>query len=124
MHAHNINTKIYKETKNLFEKINKQIEEEIDKIIKIAEEEPEKMATSNFNSELSLAMQEFDWVKKLREIGDALKSPELLALKQQLSESIAEANKIRSELTEIFKNSQHSEIETVIQSLSKIYSSK
>ena len=37
MHAHNINTKTYKDAKRLFEKINDQLDEEIGKIIKTAE---------------------------------------------------------------------------------------
>lgn len=136
MHAHNINAKTYRDAKRLFGKINDQLDEEIGKIIKLAEEEPEKMDESKFNSELSLAMQELDWTKQLRESISiaqspeiaairrqlAETSPELLALRQQLAIDIAETNAIKSELAQIIKSVQSPEVKAIKQQFADIHS--
>ena len=131
MHAHNINTKTYKDAKRLFEKINDQLDEEIGKIIKTAEEEPEKLEDSKFNTELNLAIQELDLAKQLREIVASVQSPEVIsiqqqiaasrpeiaALQQQLSIDIAEANLMKRELADIIKCAQSPELITLQQQI-------
>lgn len=56
MHAHNIDTKTFREAKKLFEDINEQLDSEIDFIIKRAEEAPEETADSAFNEALNTAL--------------------------------------------------------------------
>ena len=56
MHAHNINTKIYRAAKKLFEDINKQLDVEIGTIIHTAEMQSEETASTDFNDTLSTAL--------------------------------------------------------------------
>ncbi len=56
MHAHNINTKIYRAAKKLFEDINKQLDIEIGTIIHTAETQAEETASTDFNDSLSTAL--------------------------------------------------------------------
>ena len=130
MHAHNISSKTYKEAKKLFGKINEQLDEEIGKIIKIAEEEPEKMDNSQFNSELSLAIKELDLTQQLRELIHITQSPEMLAIRQQLSEispvvselrqQLGATNAFRTELADIIKSVQSPEITAIQKQLAEL----
>lgn len=57
MHAHNINTATYRAAKRLFAQLNEQIGNEISSIIQTVEERPEAATESDFNSQLSAALQ-------------------------------------------------------------------
>lgn len=132
MHAHNINTKTYKEAKKLFVKINEQLDEEIGKIIEIAEEEPEKMDDSQFNSELSLAIKELDLTKELRELIAITQSPEIAAIRRQLSEipsavlelrqQLDSTSDFRKELADIVKSVQSPEITSLQKQIAELKS--
>lgn len=123
MHAHNIDAKTFKSAKKLFEKINVQLDTEIGKIIKIAEEDPKTIEDSQFNSELNLAIQELDWQKQLREIISAVQSPEIVALRHQLTESSPEITAIREQLAEVVRYAQSPEVLAMQKEFSKIKSS-
>lgn len=56
MHAHNIDSKTFRDAKKLFSDINKQLDAEIGLIIRKAKEEPEKTADSEFNDALNSAL--------------------------------------------------------------------
>lgn len=56
MHAHNIDTKTFRQAKKLFVDINEQLDTEIGLIIKKAEEAPEETADSAFNEALNTAL--------------------------------------------------------------------
>ena len=115
--------KILKLFEKLFEKINVQLDTEIGKIIKTAEEDPKTIEDSQFNSELNLAIQELDWQKQLREIISAVQSPEMVALRQQLTESSPEITAIREQLAEVVRYAQSPEVLAMQKEFSKIKSS-
>lgn len=59
MHAHDIETKIFRDAKKLYDQINKQLDSEIRKIIDIAEKNPEEAKNSDYNSDLSSALERY-----------------------------------------------------------------
>ena len=59
MHAHDVETKIFRDAKKLYEQINKQLDSEIRKIIDIAEKNPEETKNSDYNSDLSSALERY-----------------------------------------------------------------
>ncbi len=121
MHAHNINTKTYKDAKKLFKKINEQLDKEIGKIIEVAETEPERMSESPFNSELSIAIRELDLTRQIREAISSLQSPEVLAIRQQLSADIAGVNEIRQEIANLVKRANSPELIAIRQQISELH---
>lgn len=142
MHAHNINTKTYKDAKKLFKKINEQLDEEIGKIIEIAEEEPEKM-TEAFNAELKSAMRLLDSTKEIinirdiiskaqpaellaikQQIADMSSAKEILGLQQQLAADMAEVNALKIEIADIIKNAQSPAAKAIQNQLREITAAK
>lgn len=72
MHAHNIDTKTFRNAKKIFTDINKQLDAEIGRIIQKAEEQPEETATSEFNDVLSTALQAQNMSGALQYARDAI----------------------------------------------------
>lgn len=57
MHAHDIEAKMFRDAKKVFEQVNNQLDSEIRKIIDIAESNPEETKKSDYNSDLSSALE-------------------------------------------------------------------
>lgn len=72
MHAHNIDSKVYRDAKKLFTDINKQLDAEIGLIIKKAKEEPEKTADSDFNDALNTALNAQNLSGVVQQAADSL----------------------------------------------------
>ena len=60
MHAHNIDTKTFRDAKRLFGDINTQLDEEIGRILQTAQRQPETTESSDYNDTLNAALQTYN----------------------------------------------------------------
>ena len=70
-----------------------------------------------------MAIQELDWQKQLREIIAVVQSPEIVALRRQLTENSPEITAIREQLAEVVRYAQSPEVLAMQKEFSKIKSS-
>lgn len=60
MHAHNIDTKTFRDAKRLFGDINAQLDAEIGRILQTAQRQPEATESSNYNDTLNAALHTYN----------------------------------------------------------------
>ena len=89
MHAHNIDTKTFRDAKKLFGDINTQLDEEIGRILQTAQRQPEATESSDYNDTLNAALHSYNlsgMTQAAKEMADYMASVDFENLQKSMIE--------------------------------------
>lgn len=123
MHAHNIDTKTFRDAKKLFGDINTQLDEEIGRILQTAQRQPETTESSDYNDTLNAALQTYNlsgMTQAAKEIADYMagldsETIRAVALEIQKRYMTIDYSEIQDTIKKALENYSNVEIEKTLQ---------